>query len=210
MADFNELLPDILPHVRSCPGPSITRALQWIGQDFYQRSEAYTHEVGNVTVQLDDSEVTIILPTDARLVVPLVMYLDGERLSTTNEDMLALQFGDWRAQSGVPKFVMVDDEQTDKLILALPSDGEYTLTGKVALKPTRTATTIPDNLFEIHGNALVDGALYRLLMMKNTEWYDPKLASYHRGEYELAIDAAYDAVNKGNTSRLMVTGYGGI
>lgn len=210
MGAYSDLLPDILPHVPSCPLPSITRALQVIAQDFFQRSEAYTHTITSVNTVSGQPNVTVSLPANTRLVKPLDMYLGAGKLATTNEQILANDYGNWRALTGIPKFVMISDTVANQLILALPPDGVYALTGRVAVKPLRAATTLDDNLMELYGDALVDGVLHRLMMMKNTEWYDGNLAQYHSVQYESAIDEAHDVSNKTNTSRILSTGYGGI
>lgn len=210
MADYADLMPDILPHVASCPVPSINRALQIVAQDFFQRSEAYRFDITATAVNAGDSNVALTLPAETRIVCPLTMYLDGERLNTTNEDMLALTYGDWRSESDRPRYVYADDKNGSELVLALPADAAYTLTGRVALKPIRSASTLDDDYMELYGDALVDGVLHRLMMMANTEWHNPNLASYYQVEYERAIDEAHDVSNKGNTSRIMTTGYGGI
>lgn len=211
MADYTDLHPDILPHVQACPLPTITRAIQVIAQDFFQRSEAYTHTITATGVALNDYQVTVDVPANTKIAVPLDMYLDGELLATTNHKMLGLEFGDWKAATpATPTRVMVDETTTDGLIIALPSDGAYLLSGRIAVKPLRSATTLPDYLIENHGDAIVAGVLSRLFLMKNTEWYDPKLGAYNEGEYERAIDEAMDVSNKGNTSRPMTTTYGGL
>lgn len=210
MAAYSELLPDILPHVASCPVPSITRALQIVAQDFFSRSEAYRYDIAPTSVAPGESQVTVAIPANTRIVCPLTMYLDGERMSTATEDLMALKYGDWRSMSGRPNFIFSDDKNGDQLVVALPADGNYSLTGRVSIKPTRSATELDDDYLEMYGDALVDGVLHRLMMMANTEWHNPKLAAYYQGEYERAIDEAHNVSNKGNTSRLMTTGYGGI
>jgi len=210
MSDYTDLLPEIIPHVASCPIPSVIQAVQRIAQDYFQRSEAYTHDIGTAAVTSNATNVTVNLPTDTKLVVPLTLYLNSARLATTNHNMLSLEFADWKNHAAeTPKFVMIDDTVGNELVLALTPDQSYSLTGRVAVKPVRTATQIADIQMENHGDALVSGTLHRLMMMKNTEWYDPNLANYHMADYERAIDEAHDISNKGNTSRLMTTSYGG-
>lgn len=211
VAAYTTLLPDILPHVSSCPMPSIQRAVQVVAQDYFQRSQAYTYDLASTAVVANQSEVTVTIPSDTRLVVPLTLYLDGDLLATTNHSMLALEFGDWiTATPATPKYVMVHDSVGDKLVLALRADGAYSLSGRVAVKPTRAATGIEEEQLETHGDAIVDGVLGRMMMMKNTEWYDGQLAAFHMNEYERAIDEAHNVSTKGNTSRGMTTGYGGV
>jgi hypothetical protein len=185
------------------------RSLQIVAQDYFQRSEAYTHDIGSVTAASGITNLTVPIPANTRLVVPLTIFCGTDPLATTNERMLVLDYGNWRQLSDKPKFVMVDDVIGDELVLALPTDAIYTITGRVAIKPVRAATVLDDNQLEIHGDAIVDGVLHRLMMMKNTEWYEPSLAGYHRAEYERSIDEAHGVSNKANTSRIMTTGYGG-
>lgn len=210
MANYSELLPDILPHVKSCPTPSIQRALVLTATDFFQRCKAYTLAFSS-PVTAGDTQVTVTLPANTRLVAPMGVFIDGDPLETVNNEMLAIQFGDWRAQTpGTPRYVMIDDIEADELVVALTPNGDYTLSGRVAIRPTRAATTLDDNLMELYGEGLAQGALARLLNMKNTEWYDPKSVPAHARAYAVAVGEATQRGRKENTSRFMTTGYGGL
>ena len=211
MAEYSTLFPDIQPHVASCPVPSITRAIQRTAQDFFQRSEAYRHRIAATNVTSGATNLTVSIPANTRIIAPLTMYLDGERMATTNEEILAINFGDWRtATPTVPRFIMADDKAANGLIVALPSNGTYELTGTIALKPTSSATELDDDYMELYKDTLVEGVLARLLMMRNTEWYEPNLGKAYEMDFERGIDEAQNVSNKGNTSRVMTTTYGGI
>ena len=70
------------------------------------------------------------------------------------------------------------------IILPLPDDAEvYRLRLFYALKPKRSATGMPQYLFDDLEDLLFHGALQELLVLPSEAWRDLELASYHAKQY---------------------------
>jgi hypothetical protein len=61
---------------------------------------------------------------------------------------------------------------------------------EVATAPERDACDVDRRYYERYHEAVVHGALARLLMLKGTEWYDPMLARDHRLQFDQQVSAA--------------------
>lgn len=64
------------------------------------------------------------------------------------------------------------------------------LTFKLAVKPAITATTVPDELLNNWREAIVDGALGRVLDMRGTNHYDPQAALKAADRFNTAVGRA--------------------
>lgn len=70
------------------------------------------------------------------------------------------------------------------VILPLPDDERvYTVRMFVALKPTRSAASVPTRIMEEVEDAIVHGALQNLYIIKDSPWFDTGLATYHAKQY---------------------------
>ena len=213
LTQYTDLLPDVLSHVMACPRPQILRALQTQSSYFFQESQAYTHPVVE-TVDPGVSSITVAdLPEQTRLVAPLDMQIDGQPLSTTNQQIMTNKYGNYLAEEDRnPEYVFATNHMTNMLtvvpmIRANGVSGE--ITGLIAIKPIRLASGMEETIMEEFADGIVSGALSKLFMVKNSEWYDPNLSMEYKAEFERAILKAKQARMKGNTSLMLTTGYGG-
>jgi hypothetical protein len=85
------------------------------------------------------------------------------------------------------------------IVLPLPDDAvPYSLRLIYALKPKRTATGIPQYLFDELEDTLFHGALQELLVLPNESWRDLELASYHAKQYLSCVTERRARANLGN------------
>ena len=87
------------------------------------------------------------------------------------------------------------------VIFAEVPAGSITL--RVALKPARAADSFPDHIGEQYGEAIVSGALAKLMMMTGKPWANPQLAEYHGRIVSDAISRARAREFRGYTNRSM-------
>lgn len=85
------------------------------------------------------------------------------------------------------------------IVLPLPDDVDpYTLRLIYALKPKRSATGMPEYLFDDLEDAIFHGALQELLVLPNEGWKDRELASYHAKQYLSHVTERRARANIGN------------
>ena len=94
---------------------------------------------------------------------------------------------------------------SDQFILLPAPDNsrEYILRMIYALKPTRSATGMPANIFAELEDAIMHGALQELLVIPNMPWSDRELASYHARQYTYHVSERRARANLGNVRGTM-------
>ena len=65
-----------------------------------------------------------------------------------------------------------------------------TLTYRYSLRPTETAATLPDMVYNIYAEAIVAGAKAKLLALPDKAWTNDKLAMQHQAEFRNRINRA--------------------
>lgn len=98
------------------------------------------------------------------------------------------------ADAGEPRLLTQVD--LDKfIVLPLPDDGDYTVRMFYALKPSRTATSLPTAIADELRDLLVHGALKHLLVMQGTNWQDMPGAGFHAKQYTSLLTEARARAN---------------
>ena len=117
-------------------------------------------EVGESTAQLSEKSLTRLEPK-----------------SLIGKPSLFDMYG-----SGKPKYYSQKDQET--ILIAPTPNQNYSLYSLYSLKPTATATTIPNIIVNEYQETIVHGALYRLQMMKDSPWSDVQAADLNKRMYD--------------------------
>ena len=117
-------------------------------------------EVGESTVQLSEKNLTRLEPKSL-IGKPSLFDLYG---------------------SCKPKYYSQKDQET--ILIAPTPNQNYSLYALYSLKPTATATTIPNIIVNEYQETIVHGALYRLQMMKDSPWSDVQAADLNKRMYD--------------------------
>ena len=113
---------------------------------------------------------------------------DGHDLDPISPRSLELNYPDWRDKSGTPSVFLQKTASTFWLV-PKPNDGKELLVN-VALKPTRTTTSIDTAFSNTYRDGIVYGSVYRLLRMPGKEWTDPVAAADYFGLFQEQIRLA--------------------
>jgi hypothetical protein len=98
---------------------------------------------------------------------------------------------------GDPNFYIQKDLRTYSLYPIPKETARLALTMRVALKPTRSATTIDDFIFEEYAETIGHGAIARLALSQGKPYSDLKLAAARNGMYLTGVNVARDRAQKG-------------
>jgi hypothetical protein len=79
-------------------------------------------------------------------------------------------------------------------------DLEGWLTLEVIAKPTPQAEHLPRILHDQYAEAIGDGALSRMLLMKTADWYDPQAAGIHLKRFQAAMGRGRQHLTRGATT----------
>ena len=153
-------------------------------------------------------------------------YAVGDRLQLLGFDVMA-GYGEWFGLQNAEVTVMSVPE-TDEVTINVDTSG-YTntflvdqvvasqtskaiaLDVRVALVPSRTATTLSNGLLRFHEDSIIAGALSYILRMPNTTWENQRMAARQEHKFTEGILLAESMGDDENTTGVHRTvGYGGI
>lgn len=211
---FSELSPEVLAAAPACPTPTVVRALRSAARELCEKASCYQYDMGVVVVPAGIATVALDVPNQTVLHKPIALTLDGHKLWPTSPTLLDQDYRDWRTSTGIPShFMRSTEDQSDLMLYPIPQ-GTYTTTtglrGRIAVKPTRNATGVEEIFFERYQDAVIDGALGRLLTIRSAPWYQPDLAAYHESEFIRAIEVARTYGSDDDLAKWRTMRYGGI
>jgi hypothetical protein len=182
-SDFYDLLS---PDVPNCPQPAQEQALRQSAIAFCEQSLAWKYTLPDFDVTVASADYDFPDITDA--VVHAIVFAEFNDqeidVNTAQDDM---RIWNWRHQPGSPEYVL-GGPKSFKLVPT--PDLEGTLTMEVALKPSPTAETIDDDLYDEFREAIVHGALSRLMLSPKKPYTDTNLGTYHAQQFVAAAAAA--------------------
>lgn len=191
MTALSTLFDAVTPVVPGVAAPTVLRHAQRTAVDFYRRSLAWRIDD---LVSTSSGVATYTPPLTAvgdATVVPeklLIASYDGTPLVVAAISGFRRARPDWKTATGTPTWALLDGTG-DVRLSPIPSaiaDVDLWL----AVRPTAKTLDIPDDLFERHEPALLEGTLFRVLSEAAKEYTNPELAALHREEYERRLRAA--------------------
>jgi hypothetical protein len=188
MRDFEDFLPDVLPHAASCPEPVALLHLRRAAQDFCTRTKLW-REVDTMPATGAELE-TVCVPPYAALVAIESVAIDGRRLAPLRSDRAD------EAGSGEPDYYTQSGADEMRLV---PCGGAVGRALRIAmiLKPAEGAEMAPDFLYEHHVPVIAAGALNRILLVPGQTYSDPNRAAYFGSIFERGLDSLFGANLKG-------------
>jgi len=183
--NLSEALSYVQPHVEGCPTIVISQAIVRAAIMFCAKTGVWRYTHPTVTATETTTAYAFAPPAGTKVERVLSAELDGEPLEVKNAtDMLGVSF--WQTQTGDPSnLIVLNDSQ-----FRLYPIGAGAVDMVVTLKPLRAATTIGDDIFEAHVDAIADGALAILMAYPKKPWSDANLSAFHQGNFDNAIAVA--------------------
>lgn len=201
MARFEDLLKDISAEVPGCPEPVMDRELHDAAYDFCRRTGIWREELEPVTPKANVAVYEFVAPFEARVEKVEWGYYGTTQMHFRKESQIRAANHRAEDDTGEPRnFALVRGDRNQFVVNPIPGSSE---TGKdfvfyALLLPTRASTEAPDWLFDEWQDALVHGALERL-MRQRAEWGEPQAAQMHGQLFRQEIARA---------KREALTGYG--
>lgn len=162
MVEIEQFLPDVLPEVPGCPEPMAERQILDATIRFCRDTYAWQDEVDELEVPKGSTRFELGAEWQNGI-------FGSQIIAVTHVGDRAFRF-DGRTLS-------VDGAQ----------EGE-TLPIRAALQPERSASRVPDFLYEDHREAIAAQALSRLLLQSRVDWANPELAGVYRQDYANAVN----------------------
>lgn len=148
------------------------------------------------------AEYDIDAPAGSRLCQILRVWCDGVEIRPMQEDQAEGRGAFFSNPDGRSRPSAFAELSTGVLTLMPTPDKAYPVVMRVATKPSRSATSVDDKLFEDWAEVIAHGALARLLMQSDgtdTKPRNPAKAKAHAETFEAGIRAAMLEAVRGNT-----------
>ncbi len=185
MATYSSLVKEVLPYVPLCPDSLVEQNIRSAAIEFCERSKAYILDMDPFNTTAGVFEYDFDVPTGTEVHQVLYMTEDGTDMDPISPRSLELNYPDWRDRTGNPH-VYLQKTSTTFWVVPVPS-GSRQIIASVALKPTRTSNNLDTNITNQYRDAIIYGALYRLLRIPNREWTDVGAAREYLAQFNNEI-----------------------
>jgi hypothetical protein len=199
--DFYDLM---MPDLPGCPSAAADSALRQSAIAFCEQSLAWQGTHPDVSVAAGVAEYAFTPPADA--VVHLIIHaaLDGEKIALyPGEPGMGSMGGMNRhVRKGIPAYILAG---AASLTLVPEPGAPGTLSMTVAFKPSPASTGIVDGQFNEYREAIVHGALVRLMLSPKKPYSSTQLAQYHQQQFTVKTAAAGQQMARGYTRARLQT-----
>lgn len=180
---WSDLFQDILPHVPGCPEPLIEDALKRVAIQFCRFTHIWEEQLEDIYPINGITRYSVNAPEGTEVIS--ISYCATKTTPVPKSNWPQIN------PFGLLKF----PEQPD------PSKGPLEI--RAILKPTRTATGMPDQIGLHYQEALINGALAKLQEMPRKDWTDLQLSAYHQTLFDESVREARFRKANSNTDKLM-------
>ena len=214
MADVNyeDLLPEILPMVAGCSDTLILNNIRSAAIEFCEKSGVYQEELDPITTVDGLYQYDLEAPSGARIHKILWVTFEGGDLEPISTTLLEQRLPKWRTsnQKGKPIYYVKDSLTTISLV-PIPSATVPSSTNvRAILKPTHTSTACSDQVMSEYRDAIVNGALFRLLRIPSKDWTDFSGAQVYGTLFTEQIRYAEMCARNADTGIARKVNYGGL
>jgi len=208
---YETLLPQILPMVPGCSDNMITSNIRSAVIELCERTGVYQAELDPVTTVSKIYEYDLEAPTGTSIQKILWVTHQGKDLEAITTALLEQRIPKWRetTNASTPSFFV---KQTSALFWLAPMPSTTTASSTIiraVLKPTHSSTACDDDVMNDYRDAIINGALFRLLRTPNKDWTDLTSAGMYGSLFNEAIVQAERRARQGDTPVAKKVRYGG-
>lgn len=190
----------IAPRVQGCFDPIIDQAVLDTCIDFCERSLVVRRMLATFPTVAGTGTYTPPVTAVTQSVTKFIrVWRDDVEIAPADEGYIPGSGGFFAgpaASQAAPSFF--GSTEPGSIALYPTPDKVYTINSRVALRPTRAATTVEDQLYEEWVEVIVAGALMRLMSMPD-DWQNLPLAKAYAAQYEAGINVAMLKASQGQT-----------
>ena len=188
----------VRPEVQGCSEIQILDAILRAGIEFCNKSR-YIKETFTITTAPTVNKYAMVnIPQDeqAREIINVKRGLYRDLNPSSFKEF---QNNDFNTLPGTPQYFYMDKDRN--LVLGVIPVAVEDLTVTVIVRPTETAITLPNTLFDEYVDEIAMGAKSRLMMMKGQVWTDLQQAGLYKAMFNDAIDDSNVRTSKGSTNK---------
>jgi hypothetical protein len=209
---YESLLPEIIPMVPGCPDTLIENNIRAAVIEFCEKSEAYQQELDPVTTVANIYEYDLEPPPQTSVCKILWATHLGEEIEAITTALLEQREPKWRDSNyaGRPKYFVKQNPSTFWLV-PVPNLTQVSSTIiRAVLKPTYTSTACDDGVMSDYREAIINGALFRLLRMPSKDWTDYAGAQVYGSLFNEGLVYAERKARQGDVRVSRKVAYGGV
>jgi hypothetical protein len=174
MKPISDFFPRMLPYLPGCSEPMAAQALVDAAIAFCEDSMVLREPLAPVAVVADTEAYTLVAPVQQQVARVLSVRLgDRELAAVMAEDVNLLP-----AATGRPMAFYTTRTGSALQVHLFPTPDEAgSLVAQVALRPTKTADELEDDLFDLWSDAVISGAMARCMAVPGQPFSDPSGAA---------------------------------
>lgn len=192
-------LKEVMPYCPDVAQPVAENAVRNACIEFCRLSTIHRYDITPISGVAGQAEYTIVVPADTQLATVVKLYYSGFELKPRGEEILVAtyRYQDWTTVTGQPAYFTEINPGTVKIAPYPSENSTNAITGRVALMPTRSATTVYDELYNRYSEDIALGARSRLHYTPGQPYYDPNMAEQCKIKFMSAIASAKARANSG-------------
>lgn len=196
MSSLNDLVQPLFIDVPGAPEELLTLAYREAARRFFTRTLGWREDAA---VAMSGATTNLYTLTPASSDVEVFDTTHVKRNTRPLEKRTAEQLKPFADEStSTPRVYTLTRAGLLQLAPDPGVDDSALLTVRVALRPARDATAIPDDVVDDYTEALQFGALEKLLRAPNQPWTSPQMSDYYRTLFEREIDYHRSHATDGN------------
>lgn len=197
MKQLTDFLTRLNPMVPGCPQPVALQALLDTAIDFCDRTSIVQAVGDPVQVQPGVAQYDVDLPPETAVARVLNVWYDGHLLELAPTQAVTSYWAYAPGPTGAPTVAYVLEPATVQVFPVPDATTTGALAVRFATKPTRSARSVDDVLYNDWVETIVAGALARLAVVPGAAFSNADLAVMGAGQYAAGVGAAKLEARKG-------------
>ena len=192
----------VLPHVPGCTNEMALLEIKSTIIEFCEKSLILQTDHDPVTAVSGTIDYDLEPPKDRLVVRVMKAWYKGQELEEMAPDDIDTpsvynQNSGYHVHRADPLQFFQKDARTFS-VYPIPNETvRQSITLRVALKPTRSATTIDDLIYEEYAETIGSGAISRLALSPGKPYSNPQLANAHHALFHAGLNVARDRAQNG-------------
>lgn len=192
----------VLPHVPGCTHEMALLEIKNTIIDFCEKSLILQVDHDPVTAVNGVMDYDLEPPKDYLVTKIMKVWFKGQELDGESPDEIKTpsvynQNSGYVVNKGYPRFYLQKDARSFSVYPIPDETTKLSLTLRVALKPTRSAQTIDDLIFEEYAEIIGHGAITRLALSPGKPYSSQPVAATRNALYMAGLNVARDRAQKG-------------
>ena len=196
---FSSFTAEVLPSVPGVPPPLVNTAVRQAATTLCRESGCWIEILAPISSVADTDEYTLASASaDGQIRTIMTVFYDNKELGEQTWEGLRRDFPDHpnTDTAGIPYRWAMKDTDTISLFPVVETAVTDAIVVRCTIQPKKAATGVDSKVAEDYEEQIVYGALFKLLIMPDKPWSDPKLGMFYGNMFRNGCMVARARVNK--------------